>query len=107
MVASTIVEKSCYLIESASCYDVVKDFSGPVLTVVAVLVSVLIAIKQVSKQHKNTLDDQKEEAKRNTRIELFKDINLLLDQSTTSRAPIILALYLLVFYSNLGVKWKI
>lgn len=84
MVASKIVEKSCYLIEGASCYDVVKDFSGPVLTVIAVLVSVFIAIKQLSKQHKNTLDAQKEEAKRNTRIELFKDINLLLDQSTTT-----------------------
>jgi hypothetical protein len=84
MVASKIVEKSCYLIDSISCYDVVKDFAGPFLTVVAVLVSVLIAIKQLSKQHQNTLDAQKEEAKRNTRIELFKDINVLLDLSTTT-----------------------
>jgi hypothetical protein len=84
MVASTIVEKSCYLIEGASCYDVFKDFLGLALAVVAVIVSVLISIRQLSKQHKNTLDAQKEEAKRNARIELFKDINLLLDQSTTT-----------------------
>ena len=84
MAISSIVEKSCYIINNVSCYEVIKDFASPILTVVAVIVSVLIAFKQLSKQHQNTLDAQKEEAKRNTRIELFKDINILLDQSTTT-----------------------
>lgn len=84
MSTSNIVEKSCYFINNVSCYEITKDFAGPVLTVFAVIVSVLIAFKQLSKQHQNTLDAQIEEAKRNTRIELFKDINTLLDQSTTA-----------------------
>lgn len=84
MASSTIVEKSCYFISNVSCYEVAKDFASPLLAAIAVVASVLIAFKQLSKQHQNTLDAQKEEAKRNTRVELFKDINVLLDQSTVS-----------------------
>jgi hypothetical protein len=82
--SSTVVEKSCYFISNVSCYDVAKDFASPALASLAVVASVFIAFKQLSKQHQNTLNVQKEEAKRNTRVGLFKDINLLLDQSTAS-----------------------
>lgn len=84
MASSTIVEKSCYFISNVSCYDVAKDFASSGLAALAVVTSVWIAFKQLSKQHQNTLDAQKNEAKRNTRVELFKDINVLLDQSAAS-----------------------
>lgn len=82
MVASKIVEKSCFFISEASCYEVAKDFAGPALAALAVIVSIVIAFKQLSKQHSNTIKAQKEEAKRNTRIELFKDVSLLIEQSS-------------------------
>ncbi|NVK38156.1 MAG: hypothetical protein HWE18_09545 [Gammaproteobacteria bacterium] len=82
MLASTTVEKSCYFISDASCYEVAKDFAGPALAALAVIVSIIIAFKQLSKQHSNTIAAQKEEAKRNTRIELFKEVSLLIEQSS-------------------------
>ena len=82
MVASKIVEKSCCFISEASCYEVAKDFAGPALTAFAVIISIYIAFKQLSKQHSNTIKAQKEEAKRNTRIELFKDVSLLIEHSS-------------------------
>ena len=84
MASSTIVGKSCYFISNVSCYDVAKDFTSPLLAALAVVASIWIAFKQLSKQHQNTLNAQKEEAKRNTRVEVFKDINVLLDQSAAS-----------------------
>jgi hypothetical protein len=81
---STLIEKSCYFISNVSCYDVAKNFASPALAAIAVVFSVFIAFKQLSKQHQNTLNAQKEEAKRNTRIELLKDISLLLDQSSVT-----------------------
>ena len=38
---------------------------------------------QLSKQHKNTLELKKEETKSKTRIDLFKEINVLLESSNT------------------------
>ncbi len=84
MSKSNLIEKSCYFLDGVSCYDMAKDFASPALAAIAVVISILIAFKQLSKQHQNTLKAQKEEAKRNTRIELFKDINILLDQSNAS-----------------------
>jgi hypothetical protein len=83
VLASSVVVKSCYCINSVSCYEIAKDFASPLLTVIAISISVLIAFKQLSKQHQNTLNAQKEEAKRNTRIELFKEVNKLLESSNT------------------------
>ena len=82
MVASKLVEKSCCFISDVSCYEVAKDFAGPLLAALAVVVSIIIAFKQLSKQHSNTIKAQKEEAKRNTRIELFKEVSLLIEQSS-------------------------
>ena len=82
METSKIVEKSCLFIADISCYEVAKDFAGPILAVIAVISSILIAFKQISKQHSNAIEAQKEEAKRNTRIELFKDVSLLIEQSS-------------------------
>jgi len=82
VVASKLVEKSCCFISDVSCYEVAKDFAGPVLAALAVVVSIIIAFKQLSKQHSNTIKAQKEEAKRNTRIELFKEVSLLIEQSS-------------------------
>ena len=82
MVASKLVEKSCYIISDVSCYEVAKDFAGPALAALAVVVSIIIAFKQLSKQHSNTIKAQKEEAKRHTRIELFKEVSLLIEQSS-------------------------
>jgi len=74
-----IVSKSCSLFQDVSCYDIFKDFSGPIIAVLIAFFSIRFAFAQLDKQHQNTLDAQKEESKRNTKIELFKDINLLLD----------------------------
>ena len=82
MVVSKVIDKSCYIINDHTCYEIAKDFSSPVLTILAVIFSVFFAFRQLSKQHANTILAQKEEAKRNTKIELFKDISLLLDQSS-------------------------
>lgn len=84
MEASSTVVKSCYFVGDVSCYELLKDFVSPVLTVVAILISLLIALGQLYKQHKNTLNSQKEESKRNTRIEFFKEINNLLESSNTA-----------------------
>ena len=82
MVASKVVEKSCCFISDVSCYEVAKDFAGPALAALTVIVSIIIAFKQLSKQHSNTISAQKEESKRNTRIELFKEVSLLIEQSS-------------------------
>jgi hypothetical protein len=82
VVASKVVVKSCCFISDVSCYEVAKDFAGPSLAALAVIFSIIIAFKQLSKQHSNTIKAQKEEAKRNTRIELFKEVSLLIEQSS-------------------------
>ncbi|CZF78380.1 hypothetical protein GCE9029_00802 [Grimontia celer] len=66
-----------------SCYEIAKDFASPILTTIAILISVLIAFKQLSKQHENSLELKKEEIKSKTRIDLFKEINDLLEASNT------------------------
>lgn len=83
MDTSKIIESSCGFISNVSCYDVTKDFIGPVSTLLVVIITVLLAFHKISKNHKNSLDAQKEESKRNTRIELFKDINNILDQASS------------------------
>lgn len=80
---SKIIEKSCYFINEYSCYEVVKDSANPLLAAITVIVSVFIAFKQLTKQHQNSISAQREEAKRNTKIELFREINLLLDNVST------------------------
>ena len=104
-VSETIV-KSCLFISDVSCYDVVKDFSGPLVTIIVAIFAVRYAFKQISKQHENTLNAQKEESKRNTRIELFKDISTILDQSTSIILDV--STYCMVKkYSNIKMKSEI
>ncbi|MDO8926068.1 MAG: hypothetical protein Q7U94_04055 [Sideroxyarcus sp.] len=79
-VPETII-KSCLCIPDVSCYEIVKDFSGSIIAVAVAFFSVRYAFKQIAEQHKNTLKAQIEEQKRNTRIELFREICGLMDQS--------------------------
>lgn len=83
MIAVNALTKSCYFVDGYSCYEVIRDFASPLLTFLAILFSFLIAFFQLSKQHRNTLKLKKEETKSNTRIELFKEINGLLEFSNT------------------------
>lgn len=72
-------EIACYFIEGVSCYEVARDFVGPALTALAVVASVFLAFRQLSLQHGNALLAQKEQAKRDTKIELFKELDSILD----------------------------
>ncbi|MFY0675905.1 MAG: hypothetical protein JXR18_01350 [Neptuniibacter sp.] len=83
MAEPEIIEKSCFFLSNIDCYAVVKDFSGPLVAVAVAFLTVKFAFRQISQQHSNTIEAQKENSKRDTRIELFKDINLLLDQSSS------------------------
>lgn len=83
MPAQETLIKSCSFISNVSCYELAKDFSGPIVAILVAFFSVKFAFKQIAKQHENTLNAQKEEAKRVTRIELFKEINLLLEVSSS------------------------
>ena len=106
MVAANIVTKSCYFVNDFSCYEIAKDFATPVLATITILFSVLIAFIQLSKQHKNTLELTKEETKSKTRIDLFKEINVLLESSNTK----IRGVHTYCFgkkYSNLEMKAEI
>lgn len=73
--------KSCLYISDVSCYEIVRDFSGVFVAVAVALLGVGYAFKQIAEQHKNTLKAQLEEQKRNTRIELFREICGLMEQS--------------------------
>lgn len=79
-VQETII-KSCLYISDVSCYEVAKDFSGPVAAILLAFFSVRFAFHQIAAQHENTLKAQLEEQKRQTRIELFKEIGSLMEQS--------------------------
>lgn len=79
-VQETII-KSCLFISDVSCYEVAKDFSGPIAAVLVAFFSVRFAFHQLATQHKNALRAQVEEQKRQTRIELFKEIGNLMEQS--------------------------
>lgn len=106
MVAASVVTKSCYFVGDFSCYEIAKDFASPILTTIAILISVLIAFKQLSKQHENSLKLKREETKSKTRIDLFKEINDLLETSNTQ----IREVHSHCFgkkYSNLEVKAEI
>ncbi len=81
MPAPETIIKSCLCISDVSCYEIVKDFSGPIIAVAVAFFSVKYAFKQIAAQHKNTLKAQIEEQKRNTRIELFKEVCGLMEQS--------------------------
>ncbi|WP_299492122.1 hypothetical protein [uncultured Shewanella sp.] len=75
------IAKSCLWMSDVSCYEVVKDFSGPVIAAMVAFFSVRFAFKQIAIQHVNTLDVQIEGQKRQTRIELFKEVGGLMEQS--------------------------
>ena len=83
MPTNETIESSCLWLSGVSCYDFVKDFSGPIAAVIVAIFTVTYAFKQLAIQHENSLNAQKEESKRNTRIELFKEIGSLLEQSST------------------------
>lgn len=106
MPISEPIVKICLSISNVSWYDVAKDFSGPLVTILAAFCSVRYAFKQLSTQHKNTIEAQKEDSKRNTRIELFKDIGILLNQSSSIIREVN-TFCLVEKYSNLEMKSEI
>lgn len=81
MPAQEMISKSCLFISDVNCYEVAKDFSGPIAAVLVAFFSVRFAFHQIAAQHENTLKAQVEEQKRQTRIELFKEIGSLMEQS--------------------------
>ncbi|PAJ71794.1 hypothetical protein CJF42_24815 [Pseudoalteromonas sp. NBT06-2] len=74
MVASKVVEKSCYFISEVSCYEVAKDFAGSTLTAFAVMVSIYIAFKQLSKQHSHTIKAKKKKLKETSECNCLKTL---------------------------------
>ena len=106
MPPSEAIVNSCFFISNINCYEVAKDFSGPVIAIIIAFFSVKFAFRQIATQHENTLKAQKEEAKRNTRIELFKDIGQLLDQSS-SMIRDVNSYCMSKKYSNLEMKSEI
>ncbi|MGJ8689988.1 MAG: hypothetical protein ACSHXZ_10745 [Gammaproteobacteria bacterium] len=92
---------SCFFVADVSCYEVMKDFSTPIVAIVVAIFTVMYAFRQLGTQHTNTLAAQKEESKRNTRIELFKDIGSISDSSSSLIRDI--STYCVVKkYSNVG-----
>lgn len=75
-----VIEQSCFIVSNVNCYDVAKDFAGPVIAAAVAIFAIKSGLNQLATQHENTLAAQREENKLNTRIELFKDLNNLLDQ---------------------------
>ncbi|MCK4704224.1 MAG: hypothetical protein KAT90_01975 [Gammaproteobacteria bacterium] len=101
-----IIAKSCLSIPDVSCYDVARDFTGPVVTALIAFFTVKFAFNQIAKQHQNTLDAQNQESKRNTKIELFKELNTLLDQVSATVREV--GTYCMVKkYSNNEMKYEI
>jgi hypothetical protein len=100
--AEAIVQ-SCLFIQNVGCYEVAKDFSGQFVALLVTFFGVRFTFSQISEQHQNTLDAQKEESKRNTRIELFKEISSLLDNSASMIRDV--STYCMIKkYSNLEMK---
>lgn len=63
-----------------SWYEFAKDFSGPIATIIVVPFSVWFAFGQIRKQHDNTIKAQKAAAKRDTKVELFKELSKALNE---------------------------
>lgn len=66
-----------------SYYEFARDFAGPIVTILVAIFTVWYAFKQIGIQHMNSIKAQKEETKRKTRIETFKEIDALLNYSST------------------------
>jgi hypothetical protein len=76
-----ILEVSSSVSNNHFIYEIAKDFASPILAILAILGSILIAFNQSSKHHKSTIKAQEEEVKLKTRIDVFNDINRILDDS--------------------------
>lgn len=83
MKVSNVIEKSCYFFNEITSYEIVKDFSPPLLAALTIAISIYIASRSLSKQYDNIISAQQEEAKRKIKIELFKDISLLIEHGST------------------------
>ncbi len=78
--STEVIEK---IAANFSYYDFAKDFAGPIVTVLVAIFTVWYAFTQIRIQHGNSIKAQKEEAKRKTRIETFKELDALLNSSST------------------------
>lgn len=83
MESAEAVVQSCLFVSDVSCYDLTKDFSAPIIVVLVAFFTVKFAFQQIAAQHANSIEAQVEETKRNTRIELFKELSQTLDQSSS------------------------
>jgi hypothetical protein len=106
MVCFKVVEISSSVINSHSFYELMKDFSSPIIAFVTIIGSLLIASNQIKKQHKSTIKAQKEGVKVKTRIEVFNDINVILDESKAEISSIYKFSTSRVLTSNLSKQYK-
>lgn len=77
-----LIVKGCVFLSDVSCYQFWQDFATPITTVLVATITILIAFKQLSKQHLNSLNAQNEQFKCQTRIELFKEIGAISESSS-------------------------
>lgn len=77
--AQTIIKNSEFF-SNISWYEITKDFSGPVVAIFVIFLSVWFAFRQINKQHEKTLEAQIEATKRSTKIDLFKELSRTLVQ---------------------------
>ncbi|MDO8281717.1 MAG: hypothetical protein Q7U10_03680 [Thermodesulfovibrionia bacterium] len=106
MQADNVIIESCLIFSNIGCYEIWRDFSGPLSAVVIAVITVRYAFRQLGAQHQNTLNAQKEESKRNTKIELFRDVSQLLESSSISIRDTS-TFCMVKKYSNLDMKAQI
>ena len=63
-------------------YEIAKDFSNPIITAIVAVTGLWYAVRKIDNQPQNTLTTQNDDSKRNTRIELFKEITEKLNHSS-------------------------
>lgn len=98
--------KGCLFLSDVNCYQFWQDFATPITTIFVATITIFIAFKQLSKQHSNNLKAQNEQFKSQTRIELFKEIGAISENSSSIIRDV--STYCMVKkYSNLEMKAEI
>ncbi len=72
-------ETGVVLVEKTG-YEIARDFSAPVLSALTIIATVCFGLWQLSRQNKNNLETQRKDAERNIKIELFKELNALINE---------------------------
>lgn len=79
MPSSLTMTSSCFFIPEHGCYEVLKDFSGAIVTFLIFSLGFGITYYKLSKQHRDTLKQQDEEFKKRFKIELFNEFKSFFD----------------------------